>query len=69
MPRYIVFKGSDYYPNGGWDDIECDSHGETITFDTISAALEVAEAESYKWTWAEIVDLDQLKVVRRLHGN
>lgn len=55
MKRYAVFKGSDYYPIGGWGDF-------VQAFET----LEEARAELKRppvHNWSHIVDLQELREV------
>lgn len=54
MKRYLVFKGSDYYPNGGWEDFSGD-------FDTIEEAREAATTNRYEWS--HIIDTTTKKEV------
>ena len=40
MNRYLLFKGSDYYPNGGWVDPTTEQpHAKTITLESVILAL------------------------------
>jgi hypothetical protein len=53
MNRYLVFSGSAYYPNGGWEDYDG-------SFDTVAAAqanVAAAGATGEGPSWAHIVDL------------
>lgn len=45
MPRYLLFGGDQYYPNGGWDDFKG-------AFETVEDAWHAHEG----WDWWHIVD-------------
>jgi hypothetical protein len=53
MKRYLLFAGAQYYPCGGWDDLEGD-------FDTLEEAREAAKHSPIKlapeYDWTQIVD-------------
>lgn len=53
---FLVFAGSNYYPDGGWEDFEG-------VFPTLEAALG-AVTNGRKSDWWHIVDLSTLKIVR-----
>ena len=56
MGRYLLFKGDDYYPLGGWGDFEG-------SFDTIKEAQEAFKLDITDW--ANIVDVSMMKEVSR----
>jgi hypothetical protein len=49
MKRYALFAGETYYPAGGWSDF-------IGSFDSFSAADEVAQKENRDWS--HVIDLD-----------
>lgn len=59
LKRYLLFCGSDYYPDGGWKDFHS-SH------DSAAEAIEtVARMASYERPdWWHILDLETLQIVK-----
>lgn len=50
MRRFLVFRGSTYYPGGGWDDF----YGH---YDTLEEA-KVASTEGHQDDWDQIIDTE-----------
>jgi len=57
MKRYLLFCGSNYYPNGGMND--CDG-----SFDTIEEALEALNKKEWSKDWYHIVDRQTMEIVK-----
>lgn len=62
MKRYLAFEGSEYYPEGGWDDFVGD-------YDSIEEALKAIKEKQVNYreghlVWAHIVDLSTKEVTR-----
>jgi hypothetical protein len=55
MSRFALFSGYEYYPQGGWDDIE-----HVGTLDECKAAFDSDAGHK----WAHIINLDTLKLIR-----
>lgn len=53
--RFLLFRGEDYYPMGGWGDFKG-------RFDTLEAAI-AACGEMTHFEWAHIVDLESAEEV------
>lgn len=59
MRRFLVFAGSDYYPQGGWDDFICSRP-------ILSEAIFYAKDQLNKSAeWAHVVDFESLQIVRK----
>lgn len=57
MKRYLLFKGSAYYPGGGWDDF-------AGAFDTIPEAKAMLKPRDYsEWGWWHIVDTETMDTI------
>jgi len=57
---FVLFKGSNYYPSGGWDDNEG-------SFDTLEEAVAAAMPVEYL-EWAHVVDVRSGAKVWSLEG-
>lgn len=49
MKRYLLFAGSVYYPDGGWDDFK-------DSFDTREQAIEECNQWKGRYGWAHVID-------------
>lgn len=54
MKRYLLFKGAEFYPSGGWDDFEGD-------YETIQEAKD----NTQDCDWWQIVDTQTGSVIRK----
>lgn len=54
MKRYLVFRGDDYYPSGGFKDFKA-------SYDTLEEAVESAKSSS--GDWAHVVDVQHGEMV------
>jgi hypothetical protein len=60
LKRFALFRGLDYYPEGGWDDLH-------DTYSSLEEALEAVKKERFddSYHWWHVVDLaTQVKVKR-----
>lgn len=56
MSRFLVFRGEDYYPSGGWKDLV----GRFETLDeALAEAQQVGDGYSGDDDWSQVVDLDE----------
>lgn len=55
-PRYIIFAGDHYYPNGGWQDYYDQA-------DTLEEAKRAYENGKREYGWAHIVDLKNKQII------
>ena len=51
MKRYLVFSGSDHYPDGGWYDFRGDA-------DTLDEAIDLAHDPKHSGYWWHVVDTE-----------
>lgn len=56
MKKFLVFTGSDYYPNGGMGDFRAD-------FDTLDEALKFLVNDRETWDWKQIYNTETRKIV------
>lgn len=56
MKRFLVFRGYDYYPAGGWNDFKG-------AFDSIEEAHDAANLDIRDFEWNHIVDTKTMKEI------
>lgn len=56
MKQFLVFAGSNFYPNGGWSDYKGD-------FDSIENALRYLVKSHSEWEWYQIVNSETKEII------
>lgn len=62
MNRYVIFAGSDYYPQGGFDDFVADF---SKLSDAIKFVDEIDEIDEESAEWCHIVDMRKKEKIKQ----